>query len=353
MLGSYPAPGLSCRGSLCCHPLVTALSSFGNQTPSVPRIRCPLPPSPSLYMALPPLCALLRVPPSCPQPACPLPSRCPHLDAPVAAPNSGALHSPTLGQLLMLLHCAVSMSGFQEGGLGVVMGWAECGDQGGVRCLSLMGSGRLQPVLWLGVGPPHPPPVLAQCWVRAWCCPDSHLYPQGQGQDLLCCEVACTNNLLLPPLCCPWPPTGNGKCPPLSPGSQTHVGAKLGVLQAAELVPVPLHGGVVLCSTGITGSGAGWGSVPAALQPLGPQSSAGETPPWSAASGSCISFLQSLVQSRKAGITSALASSTLNNEELVGAGLGWRVGSCGGRAGPQLAGSPTEGQGLCHTSILL
>lgn len=32
---------------------------------------------------------------------------------------------------------------------------------------------------------------------------------------------------------------------------------------------------------------------------------------------------QSLVQSRKAGITSALASSTLNNEELVRGGVRW------------------------------
>uniref|UniRef100_A0A8D2PW13 Protein unc-13 homolog A n=1 Tax=Zosterops lateralis melanops TaxID=1220523 RepID=A0A8D2PW13_ZOSLA len=37
---------------------------------------------------------------------------------------------------------------------------------------------------------------------------------------------------------------------------------------------------------------------------------------WSAGSGNSFSFPQSLVQSRKAGITSALASSTLNNEEL-------------------------------------
>uniref|UniRef100_A0A8C3USS8 Unc-13 homolog A n=1 Tax=Catharus ustulatus TaxID=91951 RepID=A0A8C3USS8_CATUS len=37
---------------------------------------------------------------------------------------------------------------------------------------------------------------------------------------------------------------------------------------------------------------------------------------WSAGSGNLLSFPQSLVQSRKAGITSALASSTLNNEEL-------------------------------------
>lgn len=43
----------------------------------------------------------------------------------------------------------------------------------------------------------------------------------------------------------------------------------------------------------------------------------------SAGSGNSFSFPQSLVQSRKAGITSALASSTLNNEELVGAGAGW------------------------------
>uniref|UniRef100_A0A8C6J684 Uncharacterized protein n=1 Tax=Melopsittacus undulatus TaxID=13146 RepID=A0A8C6J684_MELUD len=38
--------------------------------------------------------------------------------------------------------------------------------------------------------------------------------------------------------------------------------------------------------------------------------------PCSVRSGNCVSFPQSLVQSRKAGITSALASSTLNNEEL-------------------------------------
>ena len=73
----------------------------------------------------------------------------------------------------------------------------------------------------------------------------------------------------------------------------------------------------------------------------------------SAGSGNCVSFPQSLVQSRKAGITSALASSTLNNEELVGAGVGWGAGGHGGKAEPQPAGPATEMGGLCRTSILL
>lgn len=136
---------------------------------------------------------------------------------------------------------------------------------------------------------------------------------------------------------------------PDSPGSQTHVerlcptGAELGMPQAAELVPVPLHSWVVLCSAGITGSWA----VPTAspMQPAPTSvwggglsqvfygtSECGRDSPCSARFGNCVSFPQSLVQSRKAGITSALASSTLNNEELVGAGLAWGVGGHAGRA---------------------
>lgn len=62
---------------------------------------------------------------------------------------------------------------------------------------------------------------------------------------------------------------------------------------------------------------------------------------WSAGSVNSLSFPQSLVQSRKAGITSALASSTLNNEELVGAGVGW-VGD-GGRGKLSLGGRASSG----------
>lgn len=133
---------------------------------------------------------------------------------------------------------------------------------------------------------------------------------------------------------------------PVSLESQTHVerlcpiGAELEMPRAAELVPVPLHGGVALCSAGITGSWAvptaspcsqhpplsGVGVHPRCIIATGTPKQCGRDTLCSARSGNCVSFPQSLVQSRKAGITSALASSTLNNEELVGAGVGWGVG---------------------------
>lgn len=145
------------------------------------------------------------------------------------------------------------------------------------------------------------------------------------------------------PLRRPWLPTGNGKCPPpRSPWGLRHTsrGSELGTLRAAELVPVPPPSGVPLCSAGIAGSWAvptaspcsrhpplaGLGVRPRGFTATGTPKACGRDTPCSAGSGNCVSFPQSLVQSRKAGITSALASSTLNNEELVGAGVGWARG---------------------------
>lgn len=68
-----------------------------------------------------------------------------------------------------------------------------------------------------------------------------------------------------------------------------------------------------------------------------------------AGSGVSVSFPQSLVQSRKAGITSALASSTLNNEELVGAGRdGARGADSDGDAGSTL---PSPGSDSAATVL--
>lgn len=140
---------------------------------------------------------------------------------------------------------------------------------------------------------------LVQRWVRGWCCPNSHSFWQGRGQDSLCCEVACTNGLLFPPRR-PWLPAGNGKCPPpRSPrglrhtlrGSacfglnweccrlpnwfQSHCTAGWHFVAlaslGAELSPLPAH-------AASTHPCLGWGSVPGVLWPLGPQRSAGGTP---------------------------------------------------------------------------
>lgn len=64
---------------------------------------------------------------------------------------------------------------------------------------------------------------------------------------------------------------------------------------------------------------------------------------WLALTHSLVTFLpQSLVQSRKAGITSALASSTLNNEELVSVGGALGVSPCdrGAGRGAAVPGTP-------------
>uniref|UniRef100_A0A8C4UZZ6 Protein unc-13 homolog A n=1 Tax=Falco tinnunculus TaxID=100819 RepID=A0A8C4UZZ6_FALTI len=124
--------------------------------------------------------------------------------------------------------------------------------------------------------------------------------------------------------------------PSLPPGSQTHIERlcliepELGTLWAAELVPVLLYNRVALCSTGIAGHWAvpaaspcsphptlsGVGVHPTCFMAPGTPKECGRDTQCSAGSGNRFSFPQSLVQSRKAGITSALASSTLNNEEL-------------------------------------
>lgn len=110
--------------------------------------------------------------------------------------------------------------------------------------------------------------------------------------------------------------------------------------RATELVPVPLHSGVALCSA----AGTLLSLLPAhaasthlclggvhlrCFMATGTPKECGRYTLCSARSVNCVSYPQSLVQSRKAGITSALASSTLNNEELVGAGVVWGAGlSC-------------------------
>lgn len=181
------------------------------------------------------------------------------------------------------------------------------------------------------------PPGLGQHWVRGWCCPDSRLFRQGRGRDLLRCGVACTNSLLFPPRR-PWLPAGNGECPPpRSPPRLRHTSRGSALLGLNWECCGPLNWSQSLCT-------AGWcfatlASLGAGLSPPGvgglsrvfhshwePRGAREGDTPGSAGSGNCLSFPQSLVQSRKAGITSALASSTLNNEELVGAGAGWDVG---------------------------
>lgn len=118
MMGSPPVPGLNCTGSLCWSPPTPddKRQQFWKQRHLCPpRISCHSPPSHSLYTLSAPLCALPGVPPSCSQPVSP------HFPHPLAVPNLVPHPSP-LGQLLMLLHCAVLV--FWGWG---VMGWALCG----------------------------------------------------------------------------------------------------------------------------------------------------------------------------------------------------------------------------------
>lgn len=142
------------------------------------------------------------------------------------------------------------------------------------------------------------------------------------------------------------------------------VGAELGVPWVAEFIPAPWCSYVALHHREL-----GYPHCPCSQHPLVPvlvgvcpwcfiatvtaKECRRSTPPCPDGSKNCVSFPQSLVQSRKAGITSALASSTLNNEELVGAGAGWGMGNHGGRVKLQTAGPAMEMWGLFHTSILL
>lgn len=120
-----PIQPLSCNAqshSSVTH-LVTRDSNFGNQTPFAPRIRCPLPPSPSLHLTTSTLCP--------PQGASILSPICLPSPVPLAPPLLPSPPSP-LRQPLMLLHCAVLVSGFWGVGLWVVMGWAECRSPAGL-----------------------------------------------------------------------------------------------------------------------------------------------------------------------------------------------------------------------------
>lgn len=170
--------GCNTRAHSAVTLLVTRDGNFGNQTPPAPRIRCPSPPSPSLHTSLPPLCALPRVPPSHPQPTCPLPSRRPSPAAQIPAPSAP---SPLGQPPLMLLHCVVLVSGSGGAGVGGCWGGGQSAGVGQGHRLSLLGFGRLRPVLWLGVGnPPRTGPALGEGLVLS----RFPLVPAGKGPGL-------------------------------------------------------------------------------------------------------------------------------------------------------------------------